>query len=85
MTQLFLSLLNSMGVYNHIRPPYASAVMIELHQIGKDYFVKIYYQNDNTFVNPPQELTVPGCSFECPLQDWTELLNDVIPDDWEKE
>ncbi|RXG58078.1 Prostatic acid phosphatase [Armadillidium vulgare] len=59
--------------------------MIELHQIGKDYFVKIYYQNDTNLVNPPHELTIPGCSFECPLQDWTELLNDVIPNDWEKE
>ncbi|KAL7631270.1 UNVERIFIED_CONTAM: hypothetical protein RMT77_018428 [Armadillidium vulgare] len=78
-------LLNSMGVYNGIRPPFSSTVMIELHQIGKDYFVKIYYQNDTNLVNPPHELTIPGCSFECPLQDWTELLNDVIPNDWEKE
>ncbi|KAB7501353.1 Testicular acid phosphatase-like protein [Armadillidium nasatum] len=78
-------ILNSMGVYNSIRPPYSSTVMIELHQIGKDYFVKIYYQNDTNLVNSPHELTIPGCSFECPLQDWTELLNDVIPNDWEKE
>ncbi|KAB7507768.1 hypothetical protein Anas_01623 [Armadillidium nasatum] len=45
----------------------------------------IYYQNDTTLVNQPHELNIPGCSFECPLSDWINLIQDVIPQDWEKE
>ncbi|KAB7497084.1 hypothetical protein Anas_10581 [Armadillidium nasatum] len=34
------SMLNTMGVFNGIEIPYTSLLMFELHQTGKNYFVK---------------------------------------------
>ena len=37
--------LETVGVYNHISPPYAACVIYEMHQINDDFFVKVkgYY------------------------------------------
>ncbi|KAB7507767.1 hypothetical protein Anas_01621 [Armadillidium nasatum] len=79
------AMLNTMGVFNGIEPPHSSSLIFELHQTGQNYFVKVLYQNDTTFQNPPLELTLPDCSLECPLSDFINLLKDFIPKDWEKE
>ncbi|KAB7501172.1 Prostatic acid phosphatase [Armadillidium nasatum] len=79
------SMITTMGVFNSIEIPYTSLLMFELHQTGKNYFVKVLLQNDTTFQNPPLELTLPDCSPECPLSDFINLLKDFIPKDWEKE
>lgn len=34
-------LLNSMGVFNDVSPPYAATVLVELHQSKGNYFVKV--------------------------------------------
>ncbi|RXG60516.1 Lysosomal acid phosphatase, partial [Armadillidium vulgare] len=78
-------LLNSMGVFNNVSPPYASTVVVELHQAGNNYFVKMFYQNDSSMINEPHPLKIPGCSLECPLSNWTHLLDDVTPKDWSAE
>ncbi|KAL7643591.1 UNVERIFIED_CONTAM: hypothetical protein RMT77_005574 [Armadillidium vulgare] len=83
---LYLAImLNTMGFFIGTEPPYSSPLIFELHQTGKNYFVKILFQNDTTFQNPPLELTLPDCSLECPLSDFINLLKDFIPKDWEKE
>ena len=35
------ALLNTMGVFNQIPPPYASAVIWELHQYKDSHFVRV--------------------------------------------
>lgn len=45
----------------------------------------MFYQNDSRMINEPHPLKIPGCSLECPLSNWTHLLDDVTPKDWSAE
>ena len=74
--------LNTLGVYNGLAPPYASLVMFEL--MDKDgWKVKISYRNDTTKV--PYVLTIPGCQQLCPLNLFKQLTESVRPRDWSEE
>lgn len=44
-----------------------------------------FYQNDSTLVAPPHPLVIPGCLEDCPLNTWSNLLQAVIPLDWNDE
>ncbi|KAK0072413.1 hypothetical protein PV325_011400, partial [Microctonus aethiopoides] len=42
----------------------------------------VSYKNSS---GEPTLLTLPGCNVACPLEEFTRLTKDIIPDDWEKE
>ena len=55
-----MAFLHALKASNHLQPPYAAAVVLELHDLGGDdlgsYGVKVIYKNDTT----PTELDIPG-------------------------
>ena len=77
------NLLNSLGVYNDIAPPYASGVFLELLQRKDGLVVRLAYRNDTTV--PPHLLTLPGCDQLCPLHKFRSLTSHLVPEDWEQE
>lgn len=87
------SFLNGLGMFDPpIAPPYASAVMIELHRRRSDdddqdddddYYVQFLYRNDSS--REPYVLTLSGCEKLCPLDKFDELTRDLRPRDWAEE
>jgi len=75
--------LDTLGVYDGLAPPYASAVLFELYDLDGAYNVKISWRNDTT--QPPHVLTIPGCQQLCPLPLFKQLTESVRPADWKHE
>jgi len=74
--------LNSLGVFNNLAPPYASLVLFEL-LYEEGWYVQVSYRNDTTL--PPFALTIPGCEQLCPLNRFRDLTQDLRPADWKTE
>ncbi|KAM9328201.1 lysosomal acid phosphatase [Pholidichthys leucotaenia] len=74
----------SLNVFSGIQPPYASCHIIELYKNDNgSASVSMFYRN-NTSV-PPYPLQLPGCSLDCPLEDFVRITKLSISDDWERE
>ncbi|KAM9836283.1 lysosomal acid phosphatase [Aulostomus maculatus] len=74
----------SLNVFNGRQPPYASCQMFELYRDDDGSFsVSLFYRND-TSVEPYQQ-QLPGCSLDCPLEDFVNITKLSIADDREKE
>ncbi|KAG1706635.1 Testicular acid phosphatase [Nymphon striatum] len=79
-------ILDALSVYNGLQPPYGSAIIIELHDLGEgsinfgDYALKFLYRNSS--VGEPYPLLIPGCgSTMCKFLVFTNLVSDLIPED----
>ncbi|XP_031785785.1 venom acid phosphatase Acph-1 isoform X1 [Nasonia vitripennis] len=73
------ALLYALKVWKNVIPAYSSAVILELHKKGSQYFIKVVY-----YKGIPEEFedqTIPGCSEYCPLEDFLRIVKDVLPDD----
>ena len=71
-------------MYNGIAPPFASAVLVELHsepEVGPA--VQLFYRNDTTV--EPYQLQLPGCQLSCPWESFVQLTADRIPGDIQAE
>lgn len=78
------SLLNSLGVFNCISPPYGATVLIELWETETlKYVVTVSYRNVTD--SEPFVFIIPGCSAACPLEEFVKLVSNIIPEDWEHE
>jgi len=75
--------LNTLGIYDGLAPPYASAVLFELYSMATGPHVKISYRNDTSM--PPYILTIPGCTQLCPLHTFKQLTHSTRPQHWDKE
>jgi len=64
-------------------PPYASAVIVELHQVNNSYFVQIMYRNVSD--SDPVVVPIAGCTAPCPLTKFEELTAAMIPTDINRE
>lgn len=63
------SLMYSLGVSDDQLPPYASALILELHEEDGHHFVKLFYRRSPAA--PPKELILPGCpAVSCPLDEF---------------
>ena len=63
------SLMYSLGVSDDQLPPYAAAILLELHEEGEAHFVKLFYRT--TPSDLPRPLMIPGCScFTCSLEEF---------------
>ncbi|GAB6033404.1 mitochondrial acyl carrier protein [Chamberlinius hualienensis] len=71
------AIMNGMGVYNGIDPPYAASLFFELHNQAGNYVVQMFYRNDTT--QPLQELVLPGCSTPCPYSTFHDLTDPLTP------
>ncbi|XP_071746219.1 prostatic acid phosphatase [Lepeophtheirus salmonis] len=69
-------LLNSLGIFDIQIPPYASCVIMELHQSPNgSMLLRFQYRNDTT--KPPYDLILPGCTLFCPLESFKELTSPI--------
>jgi len=72
------SILNTLGVFNTIAPPYASMVIVELFE-REEFLVQVSYRNETTPL--PHLLTIPGCATLCPLSQFKDLTSGILPVD----
>ncbi|XP_045910274.1 lysosomal acid phosphatase-like [Micropterus dolomieu] len=74
----------SLNVFNEKQPPYASCQILELYRHDNGSFsVSMFYRNDTTVEPYPQQL--PGCSLDCPLDEFVRITKHSISEDWNKE
>ncbi|VDM68002.1 unnamed protein product [Strongylus vulgaris] len=64
------SLLYNLGVSNHLLPPYTSTILIELHKMDDQHFIKILYRNSSREAFP---LQLPSCTALCPWRDFVRF------------
>ncbi|KAI4881045.1 hypothetical protein NFI96_030013 [Prochilodus magdalenae] len=79
-----VALQEALGVFNNVQPPYASCHILELHNDNGSVSVEMFYRNDSS-VEKPYPITLPGCAQRCPLEDFKRLTRSVIPVDWHEE
>ncbi|XP_075950737.1 lysosomal acid phosphatase isoform X3 [Anarhichas minor] len=78
------ALQSSLNVFNGQQPPYASCQIIELYRDDNgSASVSLFYRNDSTVEALPLQL--PGCSLDCPLEDFVRITKLSISDDRDKE
>ncbi|XP_053576309.1 lysosomal acid phosphatase [Bombina bombina] len=74
----------ALDVHNGKQAPYASCHMFELYEEDSGNFtVEMYFRNESG--KAPFPLTLPGCTQRCPLQEFKQLLQPVISQDWQQE
>ncbi|XP_032666438.1 venom acid phosphatase Acph-1-like isoform X2 [Odontomachus brunneus] len=71
------AMLQALQVYKPHVPEYSSALVMELHQMDSNYFVKILYYTGI----PPMfsEITLPGCELLCPFDKFLDMTTNIIP------
>ncbi|KAK7110651.1 prostatic acid phosphatase-like isoform X2 [Littorina saxatilis] len=79
------AVMGAMSVGNHLSPPYATAVLVELHEnTTGNYCVQMRVRNDTT--RAPYVLRHPACDEDCcPLDKFVEATKDRVPVDWNAE
>ncbi|XP_023219386.1 prostatic acid phosphatase-like [Centruroides sculpturatus] len=86
---LIAAVLNALGVFNGIAPPYCATIVFELHSDGyQDHTVRILYLNTSDPTEEPQQihlLKLSSCSKRCQLGKFVQLTRDIVPLDWKKE
>ncbi|XP_014844224.1 PREDICTED: testicular acid phosphatase homolog isoform X2 [Poecilia mexicana] len=81
-----ITLQAALDVYDGLLPPYAACQLFEFYQEDDgSYSVELHYRNESS--SEPYPSRVPGCGglSRCPLTSFTELVRDVMPEDWEAE
>lgn len=88
---VLMQALNTYAQVNCTPPNYAASMVFELHQIDGKFLVKLLYFNNisitNTPINDYEELKLLNCDekYDCSLDKFIDSIQDLIPDDWEKE
>lgn len=78
------ALQSSMNVFNGRQPPYASCQIFELYRDDNgSASVSLFYRNDSKV--EPYALQLPGCSLDCPLEDFVRITKPSISEDRDKE
>ncbi|XP_029307908.1 lysosomal acid phosphatase [Cottoperca gobio] len=78
------ALQSSLNVFNGRQPPYASCQIFELYKDDNgSASVSMFYRNDSTVAAFPLQL--PGCSLDCPLDEFVRITKLSISEDREKE
>lgn len=70
-------LLMSLGVFQPHIPNYGAYLVLEIHQIGGVFGVKILYENHSE--EGYKLLKMPGCDEFCPLEYFMEYTKDLMP------
>ncbi|XP_050813128.1 lysosomal acid phosphatase isoform X2 [Gopherus flavomarginatus] len=79
-----VALQMALKVYNGRQAPYASCHIFELYQDDDSNFsVEMFFHNESG--REPFPLTLPGCEQRCPLLDFLQLTDRIIPQDWAHE
>lgn len=78
-----INVLVSMGVWDGQLPDFSAMIIIELHEINGDWNVQVFERK--AVDKPIKSLTIPGCTRECPLEKFAELMKPVMPDNYSAE
>ncbi|KAG8263237.1 prostatic acid phosphatase-like [Homalodisca vitripennis] len=78
-----VNLLMALKVWDEQIPVYNILALVELHQIDKNYGLKIFLRNSTE--HEPYLLRVPGCEDFCQLDKVVEFTKNMIPNDLTKE
>ncbi|XP_076007822.1 testicular acid phosphatase homolog [Genypterus blacodes] len=81
-----VTLQAALDVYNGLLPPYAACQLFEFYQeYDGSYSLEMYYRNDTW--RDPYPNPIPGCNGlnPCPMSMFTELVREVLTEDWESE
>ncbi|XP_069048003.1 testicular acid phosphatase homolog isoform X2 [Lepisosteus oculatus] len=79
-----ITLQAALDIYSGRLPPYAACQLFEFYQEEDgSYSLGLFYRNDSA--REPLATPVPGCGTPCPLTRFSELVGDVIAEDWEGE
>ncbi|XP_031147771.2 lysosomal acid phosphatase [Sander lucioperca] len=73
----------SLNVFNGVQPPYASCQIFELYRDNGSVSVSMFYRNDSAV--EPYPLQLPGCSLDCPLDEFVRITKLSISEDRDKE
>ncbi|CAJ1087006.1 lysosomal acid phosphatase isoform X1 [Xyrichtys novacula] len=74
----------SLNVFNGRQPPYASCHIFELYRDENgSASVSMFYRNDSKV--DPYPIQLPGCTLQCPLEDFVNITKPSISDDRDKE
>lgn len=65
--------LNAMGVYDDAAPEFSSTIIWELREGGNGNYVNLFFKNSTNF----ERLTLPGCEFNCPFDDFVRTLDPI--------
>ncbi|GAB1867869.1 Prostatic acid phosphatase [Camponotus japonicus] len=73
------AMLQAFKLYKPHVPEYSSAIILELLEQNKQYYVKFLHYRGI----PPifDELQIPGCEMLCPFDKFSYLIHDLIPSD----
>jgi len=69
--------LNTLGVFDFTFVNYASLVILELRYYQSEYYVTLYYRNNNQQTVEP--IFIPQCGTACPLWKMQQLYAAVLP------
>ncbi|XP_074641895.1 testicular acid phosphatase homolog [Tubulanus polymorphus] len=76
--------LRALKNFNGLMPPYSTCVMLEAHDTGVgEPYIQIHLRNDTS--RPPYHLTLQGCTPDCPLSRFKEILLPLLPQDIDTE
>lgn len=81
---MIAAVLNLLGDFNRIAPPYGSTIFFELHQLNQStHHIKALYMNDTTS-GELHPLQILGCRHDgpCLLPEFFSATDDLIPEDW---
>ncbi|KAL6447436.1 hypothetical protein ACFW04_001557 [Cataglyphis niger] len=71
------AMLHAFNLYKPHVPEYSSAVILELLQQNKQYYVKfLHYLGIPPIID---ELQIPDCEILCPFDKFSDLIQDLIP------
>ncbi|XP_076646048.1 venom acid phosphatase isoform X2 [Halictus rubicundus] len=71
------ALLHALDLYKPHVPAYSSSVILELHEINNEFYVKVLH-----YLGIPskvEELTLPNCEDLCPLDMYLKIIEHLIP------
>ncbi|XP_017072357.1 venom acid phosphatase Acph-1 [Drosophila eugracilis] len=74
------NVLSALNVWEAQMPRFSALIAFELHQKSDtgEYYLEIFFQNDPE--KEPEQLQIPGCDKQCPIEKLLELTKDIIPD-----
>ncbi|CAD7077103.1 unnamed protein product [Hermetia illucens] len=76
-----VNILSALKIWEQQYPVYAIMSMFELYKDKKtgEYGVEVYLRN--TTAGEPTPLTIPGCTFHCPLDKVIELAQPIVKEE----
>ncbi|KAM7358489.1 venom acid phosphatase Acph-1-like isoform 2-T2 [Cochliomyia hominivorax] len=75
-----VNIMAALRIWKRAMPRYSAMTIFELHKnkTTGEYYVEIYFRNNPK--EPAEQLTVPGCELQCPLDKLIRLSEDVLID-----